>query len=130
LRFSTGGWRDHSAAERTGLNGKFRLQASDDTRVTLVLNAMDMPDVQDPLGLTRAEYEADPRQASPAALQFNTRKSVDQMQAGAIVEHRLDAAQSLKLTAWRGARGTEQFQSIPVAVQTPATQPGGVIALD
>lgn len=129
LRFSTDGWRDHSAAERTGFNGKFRLQASADTRVTVVLNAMDMPDVQDPLGLTRAEYEANPRQASPAALQFNTRKSVDQMQAGAIVEHRLDAAQSLKLTAWGGVRGTEQFQAIPVATQLPPTHPGGVIAL-
>ncbi|WP_255440128.1 TonB-dependent receptor family protein [Caenimonas sedimenti] len=130
LRFSTDGWREHSAAERTGFNGKFRLQASADTKVTLVLNAMDMPDVQDPLGLTRAEYEANPRQASPAALQFNTRKSVDQMQLGAIIEHRLDAAQSLKLTAWRGARGTEQFQAIPVGTQTPATHPGGVIVLD
>jgi iron complex outermembrane receptor protein len=129
LRFSTDGSRDHSAAERTGFNGKFRLQASDATRVTLVLNAMDMPDVQDPLGLTRAEYEADPRQASPAALQFNTRKSVNQLQAGAIVEHRIDATQSLKLTAWAGKRGTEQFQAIPVAAQLPPTQPGGVISL-
>jgi iron complex outermembrane receptor protein len=130
LRFSTDGWREHSAAERTGFNGKFRLQASTDTRVTLVLNAMDMPGVQDPLGLTRAEFEANPRQASPAALQFDTRKSVNQMQAGATIEHRLDAAQTLKLTTWRGARGTEQFQAIPVAVQVPASHPGGVIALD
>ena len=37
---------------------------------------VDMPDVQDPLGLTRAQFEADPRQAAPVALQFNTRKSV------------------------------------------------------
>ena len=44
--------------------------------------------VQDPLGLTRAEYEANPRQASPAALQFNTRKSVDQRQGGAVVARR------------------------------------------
>lgn len=129
VRFETDGWRDHSAAGRTGFNGKFRYRLTGDTRVTLVLNAMDMPDVQDPLGLTRAEFEADPRQASPAALLFNTRKSVDQQQAGMIVEHRLDAAQSLKLTAWHGARGTEQFQAIPVATQNPPTHPGGVIDL-
>ena len=130
LRFTTDGARDHSAAERTGLNGKVRLQPGADTRVTLVLNAMAMPDVQDPLGLTRAELDANPQQASPVALQFNTRKSVDQVQAGVILEHKLNAAHALKLTAWRGARGTQQFQAIPVATQTPPTQPGGVIDLD
>src|SRR5690606_15664173 len=60
---------------------------------------------------------------------FNTRKSVDQLQAGAIVEHRIDAMHSVKVTGWRGRRGTEQFQSIPVGVQAPPTQPGGVISL-
>jgi iron complex outermembrane recepter protein len=95
-----------------------------------VANAVNMPDVQDPLGLTRAELQANPRQASPAALQFNTRKSVDQQQFGVIVEHQLDAANGLKLTTWRGQRSTEQFQAIPVATQTPITHPGGVIDLD
>jgi len=130
LHFETDGFRDHSAAQRTGFNGKVRLQATADTRVTLVANAMDMPDVQDPLGLTRAELEANPQQASPAALQFNTRKSVDQQQAGLILEHRVNEVHGLKLTTWGGRRGTEQFQAIPVAVQAPPTHPGGVIVLD
>jgi iron complex outermembrane receptor protein len=129
LRFDTDGLREHSAAQRTGLNGKLRWRASGDTRVTFVVNSMDMPDVQDPLGLTRAELQANPRQASSPALLFDTRKSASQLQAGAIVEHRINAAQSLKLTGWRGQRSTEQFQSIPVGAQTPATQPGGVISL-
>nr|WP_226986128.1 TonB-dependent receptor [Ramlibacter tataouinensis] len=129
-RFDTDGYREHSAAQRTGFNGKLRYNASADTKLSLILNYVDMPDVQDPLGLTRAEYEADPRQASPAALTFNTRKSVDQLQAGAILEHRLDATHSFKLTGWRGTRGTVQYQAIPVGTQTPITQPGGVIDLD
>lgn len=128
-RFSTDGWREHSAAQRTSFNGKARWRMSADTRWTFVVNHMDMPDVQDPLGLTRAEYEADPRQASPAALQFDTRKSVDQLQAGGILEHRIDPVHSVKVTAWRGQRGTEQFQSIPTGAQIPVTQPGGVISL-
>ena len=130
LHFETDGHRDHSAAQRTGLNGKLRLQATPDTRVTLVLNAVDMPNVQDPLGLTRAEYQANPQQASPAALQFNTRKSVDQQQAGLVLEHKINEVHGLKLTTWGGRRGTEQFQAIPVATQLPPTHPGGVIALD
>jgi iron complex outermembrane receptor protein len=129
-RFDTDGFRDHSAARRTGFNGKVRYNASEDTRLSFILNSVEMPDTQDPLGLTRAEFEADPRQASPAALLFNTRKSVDQQQGGVILEHRLDATHSFKFTGWSGKRVTEQFQSIPVATQTPITQPGGVIDLD
>jgi iron complex outermembrane receptor protein len=128
--FATDGWRDHSAARRDGFNGKLKLQASAATRLTLVLNAIAMPDAQDPLGLTRAELAANPRQASPAAQQFDTRKSAQQAQVGFILDHRFDGAHALKLTTWRGQRSTEQFQAIPVAAQAPATHPGGVIALD
>lgn len=128
--FETDGFREHSAATRNGFNGKVRWKASADTRLTFVANAVDMPDVQDPLGLTRAEFEANPRQASGAALQFNTRKSVDQQQVGAILEHRLNEVHGLKVTTWRGQRGTEQFQAIPQGPQIAPTHPGGVIALD
>ncbi|HSW18913.1 MAG TPA: TonB-dependent receptor [Ramlibacter sp.] len=129
-RFDTDGWRDHSAAQRGGFNGKLRYNASDDTKLSIVVNAVRMPDVQDPLGLSRAELDANPRQASAAALQFNTRKSVEQTQAGFIVDHRLDARNALKLTAWRGARATEQFQAIPTNLQGAIRHPGGVIDLD
>ena len=129
LRFETDGFREHSAAQREGFNGKVRWQGSADTRVTFVGNTVDMPDVQDPLGLTRAEFEQNPQQASPAALLFNTRKSVDQQQLGVIIEHQLNAANGLRVTTWRGQRSTEQFQAIPVATQTPITHPGGVIDL-
>jgi len=129
VRFDTDGYREHSAAQRTGFNGKAKYKLSPDTRLTFVVNAVDMPEVQDPLGLTREQLEDNPRQASPAALAFNTRKSVDQLQAGTIVEHRIDPVHSVKLTAWQGHRGTEQFQAIPVAVQAAPTQPGGVISL-
>lgn len=128
--FETDGFREHSAATRNGFNGKVRWKASADTRLTFVANAVDMPDVQDPLGLTRAEFEANPRQASGAALQFNTRKSVDQQQVGAILEHRINEVHGLKVTTWRGQRGTEQFQAIPQGPQNAPTHPGGVIALD
>jgi iron complex outermembrane receptor protein len=128
--FSTDGSRDHSAAKRDNFNGKLKYNISDDTRLTFVLNSVAMPDVQDPLGLTRAEMEANPRQATPTATSFNTRKSVHQTQAGVIFDQRLGAGQSFVVTAYRGDRDTTQFQSIPVATQTPPTQPGGVIDLE
>lgn len=129
-RFDTDGFREHSAARRTGFNGKVRYNASEDTRLSFILNSVEMPDTQDPLGLTREQFEADPRQATPEALLFNTRKSVDQLQGGLILEHRVNAMHSFKVTGWSGTRSTEQFQSIPVGTQTPITQPGGVIDLD
>lgn len=126
-RFDTDGYRDHSAARRESFNGKLTYKPSDDTKWTFVLNTVDMPDVQDPLGLTRAEMQSDPRAATPVAYTFDTRKSVNQLQAGAVLEHRLGGGQSLQVTAYRGERETRQFQAIPVAVQTPPTHPGGVL---
>ena len=128
--FATDGSRDHSAATRDGVNGKLKYTLTDATKVTLVLNSVRLPDAQDPLGLTRAEFNANPKQASPAALQFNTRKSVQQNQGGLILEHRIDNVQSVKVTGWSGTRETVQYQAIPVATQTPITHPGGVIGLE
>ena len=128
-RFSTDGYRDHSAARRESFNGKIKYSLADDTKLTFVANSVRMPDVQDPLGLTRAEMESSPRQATAVAATFNTRKSVDQLQAGAVLEHRIGGGHSVQITAYRGERETQQFQAIPVAVQAPATHPGGVIDL-
>lgn len=128
-RFDTDGWRDHSAARRDIVNGKFTHESEGGTRLTVVLNRLDMPDTQDPLGLTRAQWEANPRQAQPVALAFDTRKSVEQSQAGAVLEHRLGREDTLRLMAYTGQRDTLQFQAIPVAVQAPRSQPGGVIDL-
>lgn len=128
-KFGTDGYREHSAATRENFNGKLRYTVSDDTHWTFVLNNVNMPDVQDPLGLTRAEMLANPRQATPSAYTFNTRKSVSQLQGGIVFDQRLGAGQSFQITTYYGTRSTEQFQSIPVATQASLTQPGGVIDL-
>ena len=128
-RFETGGYRDHSAAVRTNANAIARWDAGAKTSVTLVANVLDMPDTQDPLGLTREQYESDPRSVAPVALLFDTRKSVDQFQVGTTIEQALDAANLLRLTLHGGSRGTQQFQAIPVAVQANPLHPGGVIDL-
>ena len=128
-RFETNGSRDHSAAGRTGFNGKVKYTQDADMRWTFVLNSVRMADVQDPLGLTRKELEANPRQATPVALTFNTRKSVNQTQGGVVLDYRFDPSNAIQLTAYAGERATQQFQAIPVATQQPATHPGGVIDL-
>src|SRR5438132_14119861 len=60
---------------------------------------------------------------------FDTRKTVNQTQLGALYERSLDAVNALRLLLYGGHRGTEQFQAIPVPPQANALHPGGVIVL-
>ncbi|CAN7328371.1 TonB-dependent receptor [Pseudorhodoferax sp. LjRoot39] len=129
-RFSTDGYRDHSAARRTLANAKLTLRPHEDGKLTLVANRVVLPKADDPLGLSRAQWQANPRGVDPAALNFNTRKNMDQTQAGLVYEHHLSEAHALQATLYGGQRGTTQYQSIPVAVQNNPRHPGGVIDLD
>lgn len=85
--FETDGWRDHSAARRTHLNGKLVAQIDARTRVTGLVNLYDQPLALDPVGLTKAQFQANPRQAIEATSVFGTRKSVGQNQAGLVLDH-------------------------------------------
>ncbi|ASY87152.1 TonB-dependent receptor [Xanthomonas citri pv. malvacearum] len=127
--FDTDGFRAHSHAKRDSVNAKLGFDLAEGRRLDLVLNYLDAPDAQDPLGLTRAQFNADPAQATSVATQFDTRKSVRQSQAGAIFTQRLDD-QTLRLMAYGGQRSVEQFLAIPVAVQRNPLHSGGVIDLD
>jgi iron complex outermembrane receptor protein len=63
------------------------------------------------------------------AVSFDTRKTMQQTQGGLVLEHGIDAANTLRLMVYRGHRTTLQFQAIPVATQGNALHPGGVIDL-
>ena len=76
--FHTNGYRQHSDADRDQLNAKLGLALGQDSSLTLVGNWFDSPDTQDPLGLTRAQMAADPRQVAATALTFDTRKTASQ----------------------------------------------------
>jgi iron complex outermembrane recepter protein len=127
-RFSTDGWREHGAASRDLGNVRLDVKQGDDATWTIVANAVDLR-ADDPLGLTRAQFDAAPRSADATALQFDTRKTVRQEQLGIIHEHRLAHGDRLRLMVYGGQRDTEQFQAIPVAAQASALHPGGVIGL-
>ena len=126
-RFRTDGYRDHSAATRDIANGKLGVQLDDGSRLTLIATSVRI-DAQDPLGLTQAQLDGDPR-AAPLATQYDTRKTVDQTQVGLLYERRIDATQDLRLMVYGGDRRTTQFQSIPPSAQVGALSAGGVIDL-
>ena len=129
--FTTDGYREHSAAERNTVNAKGAWPLGERSKLTLIVNTIDMPDAHDPLGLTRAQLSADPQQAGTNALAYNTRKSVSQQQAGAHYEHSDGESDALVAMVYGGQRDTTQFQAIPRSVQLARpTHPGGVIDLD
>ena len=124
-RFETEGYRQHSAATRDQLNAKMNLGP-----LTLVVNALRQPDSQDPGGLTRAQFESDPRQASPTAEPFNTRKTVDQDQAGVRLQHRLGGTSSLEAMVYGGQREVRQFLGFRGDSPFTPLSSGGVVDLD
>ena len=128
-RFDTDGYRDHSAATRDTVNTKLRATLDADSSLTLVANAVAMPDTQDPLGLARAQFEADPRSVHANAINFNTRKSVRQEQLGLRYQNNLTRNDSVQALLYGGERAVLQYLSVPVAAQSAPTSAGGVIDL-
>jgi iron complex outermembrane receptor protein len=125
------GLRPQSAAERSSVN--LRLHGpwgAGGGEGSLVLNHFDSPLAQDPLGLTRAQFDADPRQTTPQALAFDTRKRVRQSQLGGTWRQPLAGGVELLAMAHAGTRVIEQYLAIPPAAQANPLQSGGVIDLD
>jgi iron complex outermembrane receptor protein len=128
--FSVDGYRPHSAADNESFNAKFGYQADERNHLSLVLNVISRPDAQDPLGLTPTQFFANPFQAAPAAILFNTRKSLEQQQAGLIWNFDFTSNQSLQVMGYYGHRSVLQFLAVPIAAQASPTSSGGVVDLD
>jgi iron complex outermembrane receptor protein len=123
------GFRDHGAARRAWYGASWHAAVGDNGRLALRFQHFDAPEAQDPLGLTRAQAEADPGQAIDAARLFDTRKSVGQNQFGLRVEQALGTSHALQLTAHAGTRRIEQFLAVPVSAQANPLHAGGVVDL-
>lgn len=127
---STDGFRVHSAAERRLLGASLETRTEAGTRATLVIQGLEQPRALDPGGLTRAQLAADPRQASPAALAQDARKTVSQRQLGVVLAHPVDADRELSLRAYGGERTLFQALAVPPAAQLAPTSAGGIVDLD
>ena len=133
-RFHTDGFRQHSSATREQVNAKLALPLGSSPHeggsgLTLIANSFASPETQDPLGLTRAQMNADPKQVVANALAFDTRKSAAQHQLGAAYASRF-AGWTLHASAYGGERTVRQYLAIPLATQNAATHSGGVVDLD
>jgi iron complex outermembrane receptor protein len=130
-RFDIDGLRPQSAADRTLGNVRLGWQGDADT-VTLLLSDHQQS-AQDPLGLTRAQFDADPESTTPQATQFNTRKTIRQSQGGINWRHCFGNEQGLVetvVTGYLGSRGVTQWLAIAPATQANPRHGGGVIDFD
>lgn len=128
--FYIDGFRPHSDAKNESFNGKIGYTLNDANKLTLITNVIGRPDALDPLGLTKAEFSADPFSTDPAAVQFNTRKSLQQQQGGLIYDLAINDAQAVRVLGYLGHRIVEQYLAIPQGAQAPPTSSGGVVDLN
>ncbi|MFA5941031.1 MAG: TonB-dependent receptor [Sinimarinibacterium sp.] len=129
-RFRSNGERPHSAAERTQFAGQIDTALAGGGQIQLRVANLTQPEAQDPLGLSREQFDADPEQTDAAAIDFNTRKRLDDRVVGLRYTQPLGEGQRLELIGYGARRGVVQFQSIPQSAQQAPTSGGGVIDLD
>lgn len=100
-RFTTHGYRDYSSAQKNLANAKLGVRIDDASKLTLIFNSVDIK-ADDPGGLTKSEWDANPQQ-SPRAEQFNTRKTIKQTRAGLRYERQLSAQDDLSIMTYAGS---------------------------
>ncbi len=119
--FESDGYRDNSASRKEQGTAKFKINFSEDTKLTTLVNWFDQK-AQDPGGLVRrataGEPSAfnDPRAVSQASLRANTRVERSHTQVGFNLDHKINDQNSINLITYVGSR--ENFQVL-------ATNPTG-----
>lgn len=127
--FDTDGYRDHSGANKVLSNAKLTWNLDDGSKINWVTNYVKIH-ADDPGGLTRADWEKNPKQVAKNVLDYNARKTIDQTQTGLTWSKPLNDQNELYAMTYIGQRQVTQYQSIPDTVQkNPNTpyQAGGVI---
>ncbi|MFM2068264.1 MAG: hypothetical protein RLZZ584_3173, partial [Pseudomonadota bacterium] len=104
---------------------------NDDNRI-VVLASDQNQSADDPLGMDRASFEADPRSTVAQADQFRTRKTIRQTQVGLAWTRKLGlgALDTLSVSTYSGSRGVVQTLAIPAGTQNGNRHGGGVIDFD
>ena len=126
----TDGYREHSAADKVLQNAKLTWQLEDDSEINWVINRVKI-NADDPAGLNRDDWQADPQQQANFLKQFNVRKDIDQLQTGLTWQKPISDKQSLYAMTYLGQREMTQYLSIPASAQEAnPLQAGAVIDFD
>jgi iron complex outermembrane receptor protein len=125
--FDTDGYREHSGAEKVLNNAKLSWNFDDGSKINWVTNYVKIH-ADDPQGLTRDQWNANPKQQVPFLKQFNVRKDIEQTQTGVTWSKPINDKNELYAMAYLGNRQVTQYQSIPKSTQDASiNHAGGVI---
>ena len=140
--FDTDGFRDHSSAHKVLNNAKLTWDLEDGSKINWVNNYVKI-EADDPGGLTRPQWEANPKQVVGNVTKYNARKEIEQLQTGLTWNKPINDQHELYGMAYWGQRAVTQYQSIPKCayeentdickpntVQLARNHPGGVIDFD
>lgn len=125
--FDTDGYREHSGAEKVLNNAKLSWNLVDGSKINWVTNYVKIH-ADDPQGLNRDQWNANPKQQVPFLKQFNVRKDIEQTQTGVTWSKPINDKNELYAMAYLGNRQVTQYQSIPKSTQDASiNHAGGVI---
>lgn len=119
--FETDGYRDNSESDKQAATAKFKLNISNDTKLTTLVNWFEQ-DAQDPIGLNRARaFNSSLRDSVvPAALFANTSVSRNHTQVGFNFEHTFNANNKISFIPYVGSRKNAQILTTTPTVTTLA----------
>ena len=100
----TEGYRAASAMKNTLLNAKLAYEFNPNTKLTLLANYGNSPLANDAGALTKAQVDANPRQAGATNLLFQTGEKVTQSRVGATFESKLSEKHSISARAFYTSR--------------------------
>ena len=128
--FDTDGFRDHSAAQKVLNNAKLTWNLEDGSKINWVTNYVKIH-ADDPMGLERKDWQANPKQIAPYVknMGFNARKDIEQTQTGVTWFKPINDKNELYAMAYLGNRQVTQYQAIPngATSQKLPTHAGAVI---
>lgn len=119
--FDTDGYRDHSAARKVLSNAKLTWDLDDGSKVNWIVNHVDM-NADDPQGLTREQWKANPKQVNDAKNIYDVRKEINQTQTGLTWTKPINDQHELYAMAYAGHREVTQYQSIPKCAISDTTK--------
>jgi iron complex outermembrane recepter protein len=115
--FETDGYRDHNSGDKQQATAKFKINISDDTKLTTLVNWFDQT-AEDPLGLPRLATSTDPSAFSDpdkvvsAATNADTRVNRSHTQAGFNLTHAFNENNTIDLMGYIGTRENEQILAV------------------
>ncbi len=127
--FDTGGFREHSGAHKVLSNAKLTWELDDGSKINWINNYVKIA-ADDPGGLTREQWQANPKQVAANVRLYHARKDIEQLQTGLTWTKPINDQHELYGMAYWGQREVTQYQSIPRTAQAGINHAGGVIDFD